>query len=65
MLKVLAVGALVALGGCVAYVPVETASVPVTGQTCYAGVYICPVAGPYGAPCSCPALGAPSFGVIR
>ena len=36
------------------------------GTTCSAGNYVCPVApGPVGAQCSCPALGAPSFGVIR
>ena len=36
------------------------------GATCSAGNYTCPVApGPLGAQCSCPGLGAPSFGVIR
>ena len=36
------------------------------GTTCAAGNYVCPVApGPLGAQCSCPGLGAPSFGVIR
>ena len=36
------------------------------GTTCSAGAYVCPVApGPLGAQCSCPGLGAPSFGVIR
>ncbi len=36
------------------------------GGTCSAGNYTCPVApGPLGAACSCPGLGAPSFGVIR
>lgn len=34
---------------------------------CYAGVYTCqlPNAGPVGAGCSCPGLGAPSYGSIR
>lgn len=34
---------------------------------CYAGVYTCqlPVAGPVGSGCSCPGLGAPSYGQIR
>ena len=37
------------------------------GATCYAGVYICqlPQAGPIGAGCSCPGIGAPSYGTIR
>lgn len=36
------------------------------GATCSAGNYTCPVApGPLGAQCSCPGLGAPSFGTIR
>ena len=65
MLKALAVGMLLALSGCIAYVPIDTAAVQVAGSTCYAGFYICPAAGPVGAPCSCPGIGAPSFGVIR
>ena len=34
---------------------------------CYAGAYTCqlPVAGPVGSGCSCPGLGAPSYGQIR
>ena len=37
------------------------------GATCYAGAYTCalPASGPIGGPCSCPALGAPSYGTIR
>ena len=36
------------------------------GTTCSAGFYICQVpAGPLGSQCSCPGLGAPSFGAIR
>lgn len=36
------------------------------GTTCSAGAYVCQVPpGPLGAECSCPGLGAPSFGVIR
>lgn len=36
------------------------------GTTCAAGFYICQTQpGPLGAPCSCPGLGAPSFGAIR
>lgn len=36
------------------------------GTTCAAGAYICQIPpGPLGAQCSCPGLGAPSFGVIR
>ncbi len=37
------------------------------GTTCYAGFYSCPLPGPLpvGAQCSCPGLGAPSFGTVR
>jgi hypothetical protein len=37
------------------------------GATCYAGAYTCrmPASGPIGTSCSCPGLGAPSFGTIR
>jgi len=36
------------------------------GTTCSAGFYICQVpVGPLGGQCSCPGLGAPSFGTIR
>ena len=37
------------------------------GGTCYAGVYTCPLpsALPLGAQCSCPGLGAPSYGTVR
>ncbi len=35
--------------------------------TCYAGIYQCvlPQGLPLGAPCSCPGLGAPSYGNVR
>ncbi len=37
------------------------------GVTCYAGVYTCqlPQQLPVGAQCSCPGLGAPSYGNVR
>ena len=37
------------------------------GYRCYAGAYICalPAYGPIGSGCSCPGLGAPSYGTIR
>jgi hypothetical protein len=37
------------------------------GFRCYAGVYTCelPQQLPAGAPCSCPGLGAPSYGNVR
>ncbi len=37
------------------------------GGRCYAGVYTCalPQALPVGAQCSCPGLGAPSYGNVR
>ena len=72
---------LLALAGCipvpvpipvgypVSYAP-EPAPVPTAagyvGTTCGAGFYVCQVPpGPVGRECSCPGLGAPSFGVIR
>lgn len=44
--------------------PVQTAAY---GVTCYAGVYTCqlPQQLPVGAQCSCPGIGAPSFGNVR
>ncbi len=37
------------------------------GSTCYAGVYTCalPNGVPVGSQCSCPGLGAPSFGTVH
>ncbi len=37
------------------------------GGRCYAGIYTCalPQALPVGAQCSCPGLGAPSYGNVR
>ncbi len=46
---------------------VGTTPVVAIGYQCYAGAYICnlPAPGPIGTGCSCPGLGAPSFGVVR
>ena len=51
------------LGGCVAAAP---PSAPGYSFVCHAGVYQCtlPAQYPLGARCSCPALGAPSFGRV-
>ncbi len=59
-----------ALGGCVGYpaaVPPPGSVAAGYGYTCYAGFYTCtlPAQGPAGAPCSCPGIGAPSYGTIR
>ncbi len=37
------------------------------GSMCYAGVYQCPAAtySPIGQTCSCPGIGAPSYGTVR
>lgn len=48
--------------------PTQRGAPPVPySAMCYAGVYTCqmPVAGPVGSGCSCPGLGAPSYGQIR
>ena len=63
---VLAFGIL-ALGGCVAAPEPPPPGMMFLSQTCFAGFYQCILSqpGPQGAPCSCPGLGAPSFGTIR
>ena len=37
------------------------------GGTCYAGAYVCQlqVQAPVGSQCTCPGLGAPSYGAVR
>ena len=52
------------------YEPVAVAPAPALvayGSSCQAGFYQCllPAAGPIGSQCSCPGLGAPSYGVVR
>ena len=44
-----------------------TGSKVALGATCYAGVYTCalPQGLPVGSQCSCPGLGAPSYGNVR
>ncbi len=48
------------------YAPANAQQVAYGGR-CYAGVYICDLAQglPVGSQCSCPGLGAPSYGVVR
>ena len=43
------------------------APAPGLGYQCFAGTYVCPLGAqlPIGTQCSCPGLGAPSFGVVR
>ncbi len=64
----LALGAL-SLGGCVVEVPAQQSAgaAPGYGYTCYAGVYVCrlPQQIPVGTRCSCPGIGAPSFGTVH
>lgn len=49
------------------YAPAAAPTQVALGGRCYAGVYTCelPQALPVGAQCSCPGLGAPSFGNVR
>ena len=57
---------LLALSGCVAAPQPLPPGAMVLSQQCVAGFYTCVVpANPQGTPCSCPGLGAPSFGTIR
>ncbi len=60
-----ALAALAALGGCVG-VPAPVASNGY-GSTCYAGAYVCQLGQqvPVGSQCTCPGLGAPSYGDVR
>jgi hypothetical protein len=46
---------------------VNGAPVVAVGYHCYAGAYQCPLPapGPVGTGCSCPGIGAPSYGVVR
>ncbi|MEJ0048341.1 MAG: hypothetical protein WDN04_21105 [Rhodospirillales bacterium] len=47
--------------------PAQSQAPVVYGSMCYAGVYSCPAAAksPVGGVCSCPGLGAPSFGTVN
>lgn len=63
------IGAAFMLGGCVVAVPTSASVGPAPGYgyTCYAGAYVCrvPQQTPIGSECSCPGIGAPSFGRVR
>lgn len=63
--RLLGAGCLLGLAGCVG----APAVVQPTGYgtTCYAGTYTCQLGGqvPIGSQCTCPGLGAPSFGAVR
>ncbi len=59
--------AVLCLAGCVAAPrPIPPGSVVLSSQ-CYAGFYQCVLPQPnqVGTPCSCPGLGAPSYGTVR
>ena len=64
----LALGAL-PLAACVVEVPAQqsAAAAPGYGYTCYAGAYVCrlPQQIASGTQCSCPGVGAPSFGTVH
>lgn len=57
------------LGGCIVEVPATQSAGAASGYgyTCYAGVYVCrlPQQLAAGTQCSCPGIGAPSFGSVR
>ena len=57
------------LAGCVVEAPLQQSAgaAPGYGYTCYAGVYVCrlPEQIPAGTQCSCPGIGAPSFGTVH
>ena len=76
-IRLLALLSVVAMSACAPVSPYgPTLGTPVAGAApvgapygtyCAAGAYQCQLAqsGPVGAPCACPGLGAPSYGVIR
>ncbi len=57
------------LSGCVATASTgpQAGVTPGYGYVCHAGVYMCrlPQQVPQGAQCSCPGLGAPSYGLVN
>jgi hypothetical protein len=60
-----ALALLAGLGGCVGVAaPVAQSGY---GSTCYAGAYVCQLGQqvPLGSQCTCPGLGAPSYGDVR
>ena len=65
LLAATCLGIAASLGGCVGV----AAPVPATGLsgTCYAGAYVCQMPGqaPVGTQCTCPGIGAPSYGVVQ
>ena len=58
-----------ALAGCAgaAQAGPQPGVAPGYGYSCYAGAYMCrlPEQVPQGSQCSCPGLGAPSYGTVR
>ncbi len=60
-----AFGLLAGVAGCVGVAPVPQRIG--YGHVCSAGVYTCQLGAqlPVGTQCSCPGLGAPSFGAVR
>ena len=60
-------GGLLALAGCVGVAEPGTVAAPGYGYRCSAGVYVCqlPEQVALGSQCSCPGLGAPSYGSVR
>lgn len=66
-IRLILAASVLALGGCiVAPVSIPAGSI-VMGQSCLAGFYQCALPQPsqVGTPCSCPGLGAPSYGTVR
>ncbi len=60
-----ALGLVAGLAGCVGVAaPVRSTGY---GYTCFAGAYQCRLGGqlPVGTQCTCPGIGAPSFGTVR
>ena len=58
-------GGMLLLAGCVGQPQVVSSNG--YGYVCYAGVYTCRLQAQYpvGAPCSCPGIGAPSYGTVH
>ena len=71
VLPAIAVVLALALSGCVGVPQAGPEAgpplAPGYGYTCYAGAYVCrlPQQVPQGAQCTCPGIGAPSYGTVR
>ncbi len=67
MKRLVILAALLALSGCYGTPQAISAQPNPYGYVCYAGFYQCtlPAQYPVGSQCSCPGIGAPSYGTVH